>query len=144
MAQLVVTAANVNIARQPIDGTIIRPYLCGAALITPGQAVSIDVNGLAQIADATVVANQQVRGIALQRSMAGQAIDVVEKGVLEGFTITQAFDALIFLDTAGNLADVANGTKTIRCGRVVPATTRDSSGNVKKLLFFQSDMLNNW
>lgn len=143
MADLAVTAANVNVARQPVDGTIIRPYIAGYAA-TAGDAIYIDSSGLAQQADASQAGKQQFRGIALQTVGVQQALDVCERGILEGFTITQAYDALLYLDTTGQIADAANGTKTVRVGRVVATSTKDSSGNIKKLVYIQSDMLNNW
>lgn len=145
MADIAVTAAQIAFARQPIDGTIIRPYIAGAA-ITAGQSVYVNSSGTVDLGDANAAGKEQFRGIALQTVGAGQAVDVLERGVCEGFAISGlAYDALVYQsDTAGSLADAASGTKTIRVGRVVPTTTRDSSGNIKKILYVQADMLNNW
>lgn len=123
MADLVVTAAKVA-AVDPHKADILS--FIAAETITAGQAVYQTTAGLAGVADANVANKQQCRGIALNGGGAGQAIDVLRKGLLAGFTLTsQDHDTPIFLsDTAGALAD-AVGTLTVPVGLVVALPDKD-------------------
>lgn len=128
MADLAVVAGEVGVADTRQARLI--SMIAGAA-ITAGQAVGMDANGKAILADASAAGTAGVRGIALKTVAAGEALTVVAEGEVEGFTISQAYDAPIFLsDTAGALADAA-GTVSVAVGNVSAATDKD----LTKLLF---------
>lgn len=115
MADLVVTAAQV--ARAHDNAEIFNGL--AAETITAGQLVYLTSSGTYGVADANVAGKQQARGIALEGAAAGQAFSFIKRGPVAGFTISQAYDARLFLsDTAGALADAA-GTLSVPCGRVM-------------------------
>lgn len=113
-----------------------------AATITAGQAVyRVAATGLLNLADANTGAGDneaQFRGIALNGGGAGQAIDVIAHGCVYGFDLaSENYDAIMYLsDTAGALNDTANGTNTVRCGRVFPMSDADAT----RVLFVSVDM----
>ena len=98
----------------------IHSYIAAEA-ITAGQAVyTVAATGKVGVAEADAAGKQQARGIALQGVGAGQAVEVLRRGHLHGFTLTsQNYDDPIYLsDTAGALADAA-GTLAVPIGLVV-------------------------
>ena len=115
--------------------------MIAAAAITAGQAVYQDTNGKAGVADANASGCQQFRGIALNAAGAGQAVSVLVRGHVAGFTVSgMNGDALAYLsDTAGAL-DTANGTMTVNCGRVTCLT----DSNLTKVLYICADWLRTW
>ena len=128
MADLVVVAAEVGLT-DPIKAQL--DTMIAAATITAGQVVYRDTAGKADLADASAAGTAGARGIALESVVAGEAVTVCVEGELEGFTISQAYDAPIFLsDTAGALAD-ATGTVTVAVGNVSAAT----DNSITKLLY---------
>lgn len=116
MADITVTATKVGVIGQ--CESRIKSYIA-AATITAGQAVYVTSAGKINLADANGSGTLQFAGIALDGGAAGQAIDVLWDGEVEGFTLTsQAYDAPIYLsNTAGALADAAGGSSII-VGRV--------------------------
>ena len=123
MADLTVTAAKVG----PVDVGKAEIYSWIAAeTITAGKAVYQTTSGTVGVADANVANKQQCRGIALNGGGAGQAIDVLRRGRVYGYTLSdQTYDDPIFLsDTAGALADAA-GTLEVPVGLVVPLPDKD-------------------
>lgn len=116
MADLVSTAANVS----PIYPRFAELYpFVAAEAITAGQVVYQTNAGKVGVADANVAGKQQARGIATETVGAGQGVSVLKRGHVAGYTLTQAYDAQVFLsDTAGALADAA-GTMSVPVGRVV-------------------------
>lgn len=128
MADLVVTNTSVGVLF-PLKAEI-HTWIAAAA-ITAGEAVYQDSSGEADLADASVAGTAQFRGIALQDAGIGQAVNVLKKGHIEGFTISQAYDAQIFVsNTAGALADAA-GVVSVAVGRVVALSDKDRT----KVLF---------
>ena len=128
MADLVVTAASVGMSDAQGSQTF---NMIAAVAITAGQIVYRDANGKAALADASAAGTAGARGIALRTVAAGEPVTVLTEGECEGFTISQAYDAPIFLsDTAGALADAA-GTVTVAIGNV--SATTDQS--LTKLLY---------
>ncbi len=138
MSDITVTAAKVA-ALFPDKAEIVD--MIAAATITAGQAVYQDTDGKAGVADANASGKQQFRGIALNGAGAGQAVSVLVRGHVAGFTVSgMNGDALAYLsDTAGALAD-ANGTMNVQCGRVTCLT--DSS--LTKVLYICADWLRAW
>ena len=78
------------------------------------------------VADANAANLQQCRGIALNAAGAGEPVDVLKRGHVYGYTLTnQSHDDPIFLsDTAGALADAA-GTLEVPVGLVAPMADKD-------------------
>ncbi len=118
MADLVVVEAAVAVVF-PLKAEIHTGIL--AAAVTAGQAVYVVIASADfDLADAGV-ADQlaELRGIALESGGIGQAINILKRGHLNGFTISQAHDDEIFLsNNAGALADAA-GVVNVHAGRVV-------------------------
>lgn len=115
MADIAVTAAQVAVL---FPHTAEVYSFIAAETITAGQAVYFTSAGKAGVADANASGKQQVRGIALNGAGAGQAVDVVKRGHVAGFTLG-TYNTLVYLsDNAGELADAA-GTVSAAVGRIV-------------------------
>lgn len=129
MALVPVTAANVETSQSM---TAMRRSGHAAAAITRGQAVYLTTAGLVGVASAGAAGTAGYAGIATSDAAAGQRVDYIEKGLVEGFTLTALdFGALVYLgDTAGTL-DTAAGTVSTVVGRVDQVTL--STGPVKVL-----------
>ena len=138
MADIVVTAAQVG-ACFPDKAEITD--LIAVEAITAGQAVYQDTNGKAGVADANASGAQQFRGIALNAAGAGQAVSVLVRGHVYGFTVSgMNGDAIAYLsDTAGALG-TTNGTMTVNCGRVTCLT----DGSLTKVLYICADWCRTW
>ena len=138
MADIAVTTAQVA-ALFPDKAEIVD--MIAVEAITAGQAVYQDTNGKAGVADANASGKQQFRGIALNAAGAGQAVSVLIRGHVAGFTVSgMNGDALAYLsDTVGRIAD-ANGTMTVNVGRVTCLT----DGNLTKVLYICADWLRTW
>ena len=88
MADIAVTAALVGLV-DPLNATV-KSYIAGAT-ITKGQAVSLYTDGTVDPSDASSGQGylyENCVGIALNGGGAGQAIDVVRKGEVYGFTVS--------------------------------------------------------
>lgn len=139
MADITVTAAQVGLMRT-VDNEVYS-FIANAA-ITAGQAVYLipSSTGAGKVApadgSAAGTANTLI-GVAIHAAAAGRAVDVVKRGLLQGFTFTQDYFAPIYLsDTdSGVLADAA-GTVSKIVGRVVPVPT---DSGLSKALYVQVD-----
>lgn len=138
MADITCTAAQVAVVF-PMQAEI-YDFIATEA-ITAGQPVYQLTTGKVGVADANAGGKQQFRGIALKSVAAGQAVSVLKKGHLYGYTLTGLNrDALVYLsDTAGSLADGV-GTMTVNCGRVFSLTDSD----LTKILYIEADWLRAW
>lgn len=138
MSDITVTAAQVGVV-YPEKADIFD--MIAGATITAGQAVYQTSAGKADLADANGSGTLQFRGIALNGGGAGQAISVLKRGHVYGFTVTsQSYDAALYVsNTAGALADSAGGT-TINAGRVVALP--DASAT--KVVYIEADWLRTW
>ncbi|WP_422929030.1 hypothetical protein [Singulisphaera sp. PoT] len=118
MANLTVTADAVAICHRPETAEIWRGV--AAEVITPGQTVYQTSAGTWGVGAAGTNGKYQIRGIALNKAGAGQAVEILIKGFVSGFNLSSlAYDAQVFAsDTAGALADAA-GTHSVAMGRVV-------------------------
>jgi hypothetical protein len=137
--EVALTAALV----QPIFPAMaeIYPFIAAEA-ITQGEAVyMLTAAGTVGVADANVANKQQFRGIALEAAAAGQALSVLKRGHVAGFTVSAlSYDDILYLsDTAGDLSTVA-GTLTVNCGRVVALSDK---GNTK-VVYIDADWLREW
>jgi hypothetical protein len=139
MADITVTAAQVGLVFP--EKAEVYDFIA-AATITAGQVVYQDSAGKANLADANGSGTVQARGIALNGGGAGQAISVLKKGHVYGFTVSGvAYDDPVYLsNTAGALADAAGGTSVI-CGRVVSLT---NGTTLTKVLHVEFDWLRTW
>lgn len=130
--------ANIALAtagRIEVVESIIQMTLPAAEAITAGEAVRIDTSGKFTGANGTTTTENRIYGIATRAASAGTAVTAVRKGVLDGFTFSQAYDAPIYLsDTDGTLADAAGTVSTI-VGRVIPAWGQNVGTAADKLLF---------
>lgn len=132
MTVLALTAAQIA----PVFPSIanIFPYVA-AETITAGEVCFVDTNGKLQLADANAAGEQQARVLALNGAGAGQAVDGLKEGHVYGFTITQAYDAPVFLsDTVGDLDDAA-GTLEVPLGIVAPLT---DGSTITKVIYFSA------
>lgn len=126
MADIAITAAQIA----PIDVTQAEIYtFIAGATITKGQVVYLTTTGTADLANAAAGATTQARGIALNGGGAGQAIDVLKRGRVAGFTVSgMNASAPVFLSAAaaGALATATGGTSTI-CGIVTAMSDKDKT-----------------
>lgn len=129
MADIVVTADNVAV----LFPRFAEIYdFVAAAAITAGQALYLNTSGKVDLYDSNGSGTLQLLGIALNGAGAGQAVSVLKRGYLAGFTLSQAYDAPIYgSNTAGALADAA-GSSSIVAGKVKALT---DSGTLTKCLY---------
>lgn len=134
MSAITVTAAQVAVL-YPSKSEIYS--LEAAEAITKGQAVYVNSNGKAALADASAAGTLITVGIALDSVGAGQALSVLKAGFVAGATLTGLAygDPVYVSDTAGGL-DTAAGTVSKVIGRVAPV---NQAGNIQKALYIQSD-----
>lgn len=129
MADIALTAAKIAVChpeKADIESRI------AAETITKGQAVYQLAAGTVGVADATTAdAKFQFYGIALNGAGAGQAVDVLCEGDVEGFTVSakDVGTVLHLSETAGALADAAPaGTGTAcHCGLVTALSDADKT-----------------
>lgn len=110
------TADKINV------GTLTVEQITGvaAAAITAGSPVYLDTNGKFNPSDANAAAADACFGIATRTVAAGEALTVVRRGLMDGWSNLPAYGAPVYVsDTAGALADAA-GTASIIVGYVVP------------------------
>lgn len=133
MANIALATAN----RIEVVESIEQMTLPAAETIAPGSPVRLDTTtGKFTNANATLAAEARIYGIATgtHSIVAGMPVTAVRRGVLDGYTFTQAYDAAIYLsDTDGTLADAAGTVSTV-VGRVVPGASELLGGSFAKLL----------
>jgi hypothetical protein len=125
-ADIALTAAQV----EPIFPLRAEIYsFMAASTITKGQVVYMTTAGTVAPADANGTGTRQARGIALNAAYAGQAVSVLKRGHVAGFTVSglNASVPLFLSDTVGALNDTASGTLTVVCGIVVCMTDKDAT-----------------
>ncbi len=139
MTDLVITAA--QIAALHSQEAEIYSFIAGEA-ITKGQAVYMDSAGKVQVADANDSGHQQAIGIAMNKAGAAGVVNVLKRGAVAGFTLTnQAFDDPIYLsDTAGIFGDSV-GTLTVPVGRI---TSVSQLGDITKVIYFNFRWRQDW
>jgi hypothetical protein len=130
--------ANIAVAtagRIHIVESIQQKTLPAAEAIVAGAPVRIDTSaGTFTNANGSSASEARVWGIATRSVSAGEAVTVVRRGTLDGFTFSQAYDAAIYLsDTDGRLGDTAGTVSTV-VGRVVPGTATPIGTSYDKLL----------
>lgn len=96
--------------------------------------VYIDANGKFALCDASVAGTAVFYGVTTRKVKAGEAVTAIAKGVVGGYTFTQAYGASIYLsDTEGKLADAA-GTVSRKVGEVIPVWGQTRGNSPAKLL----------
>ena len=130
MADITRTKAKIGVVypdKTEIDNGI------AAAAIEAGQPVYIDSDGKYNLADADAAAADQFRGIALQTVGAGQAVSVLVRGELYGYTLAGAYDSAVYVsNSVGELADAAGGTSLL-VGRVVAVHNSKDATKILKV-----------
>ena len=119
----------------------IYPFIAAEA-IAQGEAVYfLTAAGTVGVADANASDKQQFRGIALEGVGAGQAVSVLKRGHVAGYTVSgMSYDDKVYLsDTAGDLS-TTNGSMTVECGRVVGLSDKDNTA----VIYIDADWLRDW
>lgn len=139
MADIVRTAALVR----PMDPNRAMTFPSIAVeAIAAGQVVAPTAGGV-NLADANAAgARQQPCGIAMNDAAIGQAVTVHYHGPLWGYDVSALTPgvSLFLSDNAGEVADTASGTKTVRLGRVI----QTSAKSLDKYFFVDTDFTNSW
>lgn len=108
--------------------------LVATEAILAGAGVRIHTNGKWTNGNGTSTTENDIYGIATASVAAGEPLTAIKRGVLDGFTFSQAYWATIYLsDTDGILADAA-GTASKIVGKVIPATSTTIGTAYDKLL----------
>lgn len=127
-----VTAHQVHIVE-----SIHQLTLPAAEAIEPGAPVRLDTStGRFTNANGSSAGEARVWGIATGEKAipAGWPVTAIRRGVLEGYNLTQAYDAAVYLsDTDGTLGDTAGTVSTV-VGRVIPSTATTLGTAYDKLL----------
>lgn len=127
----VTTAGKVNVVE-----SIVQMTLPAAEAITAGEAVRIDTTaGKFTGSNASAAGEARIYGIALKSVAAGEPVTALRKGVIDGFTITQAYDAAVYLNDADGTIGDAAGTVSTVVGRVIPGAGQTLGTALDKLLF---------
>lgn len=82
---------------------------------------------------ATSAANAAGAHLLLRSAVAGEAVTGIRRGVVAGFTVSQAHNATLFLSDTGTLADAA-GTASVTVGRVTSGTANLVTASQDKLV----------
>lgn len=139
MADIALTAAQIGVVfpekAEIFDGEAL-------VTITAGQSLYVDpTTGKLGLCDANDTGKEQFAGIALNGGGAGQAISVLRRGAVYGFTLAGNYWALAYQgDTAGTLADAASATKTVRAGLIIALNDKAKT----KVLFVDAEMHAAW
>jgi hypothetical protein len=125
----VATAGNIRILE-----SIEQATLPAGEAIVAGAPVRQDTNGKFVNGNGTNATEAAIYGIATRSVAANEAVTAVRQGVLDGFTFTQAYGALIYVsDTDARLGDVA-GTVSLVAGRVLAAWAQSLGTAADKVL----------
>jgi hypothetical protein len=90
--------------------------------IAKGNPVYLTSAGTVGVADANGSGTDTFFGIALEAGGAGQAISVLKRGHITGYTLSGAYGSAAYVsNTAGELADSAGSTSLV-VGHVVPTS----------------------
>lgn len=114
-----------------------------AVALEAGEVVYLTSAGLVNKADANDAAADQPVGIALQKCSAGEAVSVLKRGHLYGFTLSglNPGDYAFLSDNPGNLADTASVTLTVPVGRVMVLSDKP---NYTKVLYVNFTWHEEW
>lgn len=130
MALIAVTTAN----KVHVVESIEQLTLPAAEAIVAGAIVRIDTDGKFTNGNGTSTTENRIYGVATRTVVAGQPVTAIAKGVLDGFTFSQAYDAILYAsDTDGRIGDAA-GTASKIIGRVIPGWAQTLGSAADKLL----------
>lgn len=130
MALIAVTTAN----KVHVVESIEQLTLPAAEAIAAGAIVRIDTDGKFTNGNGTSTTENRIYGVATRTVVAGQPVTAIAKGVLDGFTFSQAYDAILYAsDTDGRIGDAA-GTASKIIGRVIPGWAQTLGSAADKLL----------
>lgn len=133
MADVVVTAAQVGVVYP--DRAEIYPVIL-AETVTAGQSAYQLTTGKFGLSGAAAAGKEQFRGFFLRGGAAGEVVPLLVRGHVYGFTISQAYDAILYQsNTLGAIADAA-GTKSVPVARVVPLP----DSNLTKVVFVNANV----
>lgn len=104
-----------------------------AAAITAGTFVRLDTSGDWIQALATSTTNSAGVYFAPRSVAAGEALTGMKAGTFGGLTVSQAFNATLYLSDTGTLADAA-GTVSVGVGRVISGTANQAGAAHDKLV----------
>lgn len=137
MTAITVTAAKVAVVF-PETAEIYN--VIAAAAITKGQALYQTTSGTCGVAQADDLDKAQFRGVALEAVNAGEALSMLKRGVLAGYTLATYEDEVYLSDTAGAF-DTAPGTQLVKCGRVIAIADRPT---LTEVLYIEADWIHEW
>jgi len=133
MATIAITAAD-RISLLFNDKAETYNGICGVA-IARGQAVYFASTGKLALSNAGAAGTAKFAGIALEAGGIGQAISILKRGHIGGFTLAGAYHSLAYLnDTDGVIGDAA-GTVSVVIGAVVPLS---DAPNYTKALYIDA------
>jgi hypothetical protein len=125
----VATAGKIEVVE-----SIEQMTLVATEAILAGAPVRIHTDGKFTNGNGTSTTENDVYGIATESVAAGEPVTAIKRGVLDGFTFTQAYWATIYVsDTDGRLGDAA-GTASKIVGKVIPGTSTTNGTAFDKLL----------
>lgn len=125
----VATAGKVHVVE-----SIEQATLPAAEAILAGAIVRIDTDGKFTNGNGTSTTENRIYGVATKSVIAGQPVTAIAKGVMDGFTFSQAYDAILYAsDTDGRIGDAA-GTASKIIGRVIPGWAETLGTAAAKLL----------
>jgi hypothetical protein len=125
----VATAGKIDIVE-----SIQQMSLPAEEAIVAGAPVRIGSSGGFTNSNGTTTTENDLWGIATVSAAANEPVTAVRRGILDGFTFSQAYNAAIYVsDTDGRLGDAA-GTASKVVGRVVPAWSQRLGTAADKLL----------
>lgn len=125
----VATAGKVHVVE-----SIEQLTLPAAEAILAGAIVRIDTDGKFTNGNGTDTTENRIYGVATKSVIAGQPVTAIAKGVLDGFTFSQAYDAILYAsDTDGRIGDTV-GTASKIIGRVIPGWAQALGSAADKLL----------
>lgn len=101
----------------PPDAQTLR----AAADLAAGTFVREDASGNWVQALSTTAPNMLGARLALRTVKTGEALTAIRRGTVSGFTVSQAYNATLYINDTGVLGDAA-GTVSQIAGRVVPGT----------------------
>lgn len=136
MSDITVTASKLALV-YPEQSEVYNVTLAEDA--TKGQALYQTTSGTYGLADANAAGKQMFRGVALETAKSGEAISMLKRGVLAGYTLATYEDNVYLSATPGAFSD-APVAMIILCGRVIslcdPALT--------ELLYIEADWVREW
>lgn len=143
MADLALTAAQIS-AVYPQFAEV-YPFIAGTT-ITAGQVVAFNTStddDLLYIGDGDDGDLDQPVGVALEGGAAGQAIPVLVRGFVDGYTVSAIanYTLLYLSDTAGAIATTgAESTANAAMGRIMP----NSQSTPRLLVFVDCSFNTQW